>query len=438
MHKDGSAVDRHHDLGEILGKRIRAGSATAAKNNYVHSFQKASSAPDRQVGHALRRNARMAVVYPTNVGKYKHPAPSQRRPVTARGIYIYWVRLRYGRFHKKRQILSCFGKYQEEKSRQAGCAADRKKAMSGTIADTRAQRSVRWGRFFGDAWAVRDTEDYRRYSGRTFPESDHVRPSSSGGLHHRNGATLSESGTIMMAGRREFWGGRQVLVTGATGLLGGYLVRELLELGANVVALVRDGMSGSELKRSGLIQQVTTVQGSITDLALFRRIMAEYSIQTVFHLAAQSLVGKAKLDPLGTLEANIQGSWVVLEAARLAKACQVLVASSFKAYGDPVELPYREDMPLAGKYPYDVSKSCVDLISAMYASTYGLPVGIGRCANLFGGGDLNFSRSIPGLIKAALLDEPFEIRSDGKFVRDFLYAGDAADAYLTLAEKVAA
>lgn len=242
----------------------------------------------------------------------------------------------------------------------------------------------------------------------------------------------------MIAGRREFWGGRQVLVTGATGLLGGYLVRELLELGANVVALVRDGMPGSELTRSGLIQQVTSVQGSITDLALFRRIMAEYSIQTVFHLAAQSLVGTAKMDPLGTLEANIQGSWVVLEAARLSKVGQVLVASSFKAYGDPVELPYREDMPLAGKYPYDVSKSCVDLISAMYATTYGLPVGIVRCANLFGGGDLNFSRSIPGIIKAALLDEPFEIRSDGKFVRDFLYAEDAADAYLTLAEKVAA
>jgi CDP-glucose 4,6-dehydratase len=242
----------------------------------------------------------------------------------------------------------------------------------------------------------------------------------------------------MIAGRREFWGGRQVLVTGATGLLGGHLVRELLELGANVVTLVRDGMPGSELTRSGLIQQVTTVQGAITDLALFRRIMAEYSIQTVFHLAAQSLVGPAKLDPLGTLEANIQGSWVVLEAARLSKVGQVLVASSFKAYGDPVELPYREDMPLAGKYPYDVSKSCVDLISAMYATTYGLPVGIVRCANLFGGGDLNFSRSIPGIIKATLLDEPFEIRSDGRFVRDFLYAEDAVDGYLTLAEKIAA
>jgi CDP-glucose 4,6-dehydratase len=236
--------------------------------------------------------------------------------------------------------------------------------------------------------------------------------------------------------RQEFWRGRPVLITGATGLLGGFMVRELLNLGANVVALVRDGVPGSELNRSRLIERITTVQGSVTDLGLFRRIMAEYSIQTVFHLAAQTLVGVAKQDPLGTLEANIQGSWVVLEAARLSKVAQVLVASSDKAYGDPIELPYREDMPLAGKYPYDVSKSCVDLIAAMYATTYGLPVGIVRCANLFGGGDLNFSRSIPGMIKAALLDEPFEIRSDGKFVRDFLYAEDATDAYLTMAEQL--
>jgi CDP-glucose 4,6-dehydratase len=240
----------------------------------------------------------------------------------------------------------------------------------------------------------------------------------------------------MTGARHEFWSGRQVLVTGATGLLGGYLVRELLQCGANVVALVRDGVPGAEFSRAGLLEHVTTVRGSVTNLGLLRRVMAEYSIQTVFHLAAQTLVGVAKQDPLGTLEANIRGSWVVLEAARQAQAAQVLVASSDKAYGDPVELPYCENMPLAGRYPYDVSKSCVDLISAMYATTYGLPVGIVRCANLFGGGDLNFSRSIPGIIRAALLEEPFEIRSDGKSVRDFLYAEDAADAYLTLAEHL--
>lgn len=241
----------------------------------------------------------------------------------------------------------------------------------------------------------------------------------------------------MITGQQKFWDGRQVLITGATGLLGGYLVRELLERGANVIALVRDEVPGSELTRSGLIARVTTVRGAVTDLSLIRRIMAEYSIQTVFHLAAQTLVGVAKLDPLGTLEANVQGAWVILEAARLSRVGQVLMASSDKAYGDPVELPYREEMPLAGRYPYDVSKSCMDLISTMYASTYGLPVGIVRCANLFGGGDLNFSRSIPGMIRAALLDESFEIRSDGKFVRDFLYAEDGAGAYLTLAEQLA-
>ncbi len=237
--------------------------------------------------------------------------------------------------------------------------------------------------------------------------------------------------------RTEFWRNRSVFVTGATGLLGGYLVTELVELGATVVALVRDGVPGSRLQRSGLTGRINTVHGAVNDMGLIRRTMAEYSVQTVFHLAAQTLVGVAKQDPIGTLEANVQGSWVILEAARQAKVAQVLIASSDKAYGDTLDLPYRETLPLAGRYPYDVSKSCVDLISTMYAVTYGLPVGIVRCANLFGGGDLNFNRVIPGAIKAAILGEPFEIRSDGKFVRDFLYAEDATDAYLTVAENLA-
>lgn len=237
--------------------------------------------------------------------------------------------------------------------------------------------------------------------------------------------------------RTEFWRNRPVFVTGATGLLGGYLVTELVELGASVVALVRDGVPGSRLQRSGLTGRINTVHGAVNDMGLIRRTMAEYSVQTVFHLAAQTLVGVAKQDPIGTLEANVQGSWVILEAARQAKVAQVLIASSDKAYGDTLDLPYRETLPLAGRYPYDVSKSCVDLISTMYAVTYGLPVGIVRCANLFGGGDLNFNRVIPGAIKAAILGEPFEIRSDGKFVRDFLYAEDATDAYLTVAENLA-
>jgi CDP-glucose 4,6-dehydratase len=178
------------------------------------------------------------------------------------------------------------------------------------------------------------------------------------------------------------------------------------------------------------------VQGSLTDEGLLRRILAEYSVDTVFHLGAQTLVGVAKLDPVGTLEANVRGTWMLLEAARQVGVNQVIVASSDKAYGDSASLPYREDHPLQGRFPYDVSKSCADLITTMYARTYGLRTGIVRCGNLFGGGDLNFSRLIPGVIRATLRNDPFQIRSDGKFVRDFLYVEDAADAYLSLAERL--
>ena len=190
------------------------------------------------------------------------------------------------------------------------------------------------------------------------------------------------------------------------------------------------------LVRDGWIERVTAVQGALEDLALLRRTMAEYSVETVFHLGAQAIVGVAKVDPLGTLEANIKGTWNVLEAARHNKVKHIVVASSDKAYGSSRDLPYREDHPLRGEYPYDVSKSCTDLISTMYATTYGLPVAIARCANLFGGGDLNWSRTIPGVIAAALRSERFLIRSDGLFVRDFLYVKDAVSAYLRLAEAL--
>ena len=169
--------------------------------------------------------------------------------------------------------------------------------------------------------------------------------------------------------------------------------------------------------------------------SLIKRSFAEYGIDTVFHLAAQPLVGVAKLDPIGTLEANVVGTWNVLEAARQTKVNQVVVASSDKAYGESADLPYTETHPLQGKYPYDCSKSCADLISQMYLATYDLPVSVIRCANLFGGGDLNFSRTIPGVIRATLENKPFVIRSDGQFVRDFLYVKDAADCYLFLAES---
>jgi len=227
-------------------------------------------------------------------------------------------------------------------------------------------------------------------------------------------------------------------VTGATGLLGSWVVPELVRRGAEVVALVRDGAPRSILARDGWLDRIVTVRGSLSDDGLLRRAFAEYGIETAFHLGAQTLVGVAKVDPVGTLEANVRGTWLLLEAARQAGVKQVLVASSDKAYGDSANLPYFEDHPLQGRFPYDVSKSCTDLVTTMYARTFGLCACIVRCGNLFGGGDLNFSRLIPGVIRATVRNEPFLIRSDGKFVRDFLYVEDAADAYLALAEKMAA
>lgn len=233
------------------------------------------------------------------------------------------------------------------------------------------------------------------------------------------------------------WHGKNVFVTGATGLLGGWLVPELVRRGASVVALVRDGAPRSRLAHDGWLDRIATVRGSLTSEGLVRRTLAEYGIDTIFHLGAQTLVGVAKVDPVGTLESNVRGTWMLLDAARECKVARVLVASSDKAYGGSDRLPYLEDHPLQGSFPYDVSKSCTDLITTMYARTYGLPAVIARCGNLFGGGDLNFSRLVPGVILATLRGERFLIRSDGKFVRDFLYVEDAAEAYITLAERLA-
>lgn len=230
-----------------------------------------------------------------------------------------------------------------------------------------------------------------------------------------------------------FWQGRAVFVTGATGLLGSWLVPALHRAGADVTVLVRDALPRSLLVADGWLDKLNVIRGSLSDENLLRRSFAEYGVQTVFHLGAQTLVGVAKTDPLGTLEANVRGTWLLLEAARQAKVAQVIVASSDKAYGDSDHLPYREDHPLRGRFPYDCSKSCADLISTMYAQTYGVGVVIARCGNLFGGGDLNLSRLIPGVIMATLRSQRFQIRSDGLFVRDFLYVEDAAQAYLDLA-----
>jgi CDP-glucose 4,6-dehydratase len=234
-----------------------------------------------------------------------------------------------------------------------------------------------------------------------------------------------------------YWKGKTVFVTGATGLMGSWLVKALLREEAEVVALVRDQAPRSLLVREGLLQRIAIVNGDLESLSTMRRAIAEYQPHTVFHLAAQPLVQVARLDPVGTLRANVMGTWNVLEACRLAGKSNVVVASSDKAYGANENLPYLETHPLQGRYPYDVSKSCTDLIAQMYAATYGLKTAIARCGNLFGGGDLNYSRTIPGVIQATLAGEPFVIRSDGKFVRDFLYVKDAAECYLTLGERLA-
>lgn len=220
--------------------------------------------------------------------------------------------------------------------------------------------------------------------------------------------------------------------------MGGWLVKQLLEAEAEIVLLVRDQTPKSMIVREGVIQRCMVVHGSLSDASTLRRAVMEYEVDTVFHLAAQPIVGVAKLDPAGTLEANVRGTWNVLEAVRNSKVNQLIVASSDKAYGSAERLPYDESFPLQGRFPYDCSKSCADLISTMYAVTYGMPVCVVRCANLFGGGDLNFNRVIPGAIQAGLRGERFVIRSDGKFIRDFLYVKDAALGYMLVAEKLAA
>ncbi|MGA7683809.1 MAG: GDP-mannose 4,6-dehydratase [Terriglobales bacterium] len=235
-----------------------------------------------------------------------------------------------------------------------------------------------------------------------------------------------------------FWKDRSVLVTGGTGLLGSWLVSGLMEAGANVVCLVRDWVPQSELVRTRRIEQVKTVRGDICDRDLIERALGEYEVEVVFHLAAQTIVGIANRNPISTFSTNIGGSWNLLEACRRSpKVTSIVVASSDKAYGDQEHLPYDESMPLQGRHPYDVSKSCADLIAQTYAATYNLPVAITRCGNFYGGGDLNWNRVVPGTIRSILRGERPIIRSDGQFVRDYFYIQDGAAAYMLLAERLA-
>ncbi|MBN1487481.1 MAG: GDP-mannose 4,6-dehydratase [Anaerolineae bacterium] len=234
-----------------------------------------------------------------------------------------------------------------------------------------------------------------------------------------------------------FWHERPVLITGCTGLVGSWLTRALVDSGADVVGLIRDAVPRSELVRSGTIHRIRVVRGDVTDYETLERVLNEYEVETVFHLAAQTIVSIANRAPLSTFEANVKGTWVTLEAARRSPTVKrLVVASTDKAYGAQPVLPYTEAMPLQGQHPYDVSKSAADLITQGYAHTYGLPVAITRCANIYGGGDLNWNRLIPGTIRSVLQGERPVIRSNGKFIRDYLYVQDAVRAYVMLAEAL--
>ena len=235
-----------------------------------------------------------------------------------------------------------------------------------------------------------------------------------------------------------FWKNRPVLLTGATGLLGSWLLHRLFESGADVVCLVRDWVPSSESVRSGLLEQVTVVRGDVRDQVCIERTLGEYEIDTVFHLGAQTIVTVANRNPVSTFESNIQGTWSLLEACRRSPLVkQIILASSDKAYGDHDQLPYHEDMALQGRHPYDVSKTCADLIARSYAVSFDLPVAVTRCGNFYGGGDLNWNRIVPGTIRSVLSGEIPVLRSDGSFVRDYLYVEDGAAAYMLLAEKLA-
>lgn len=236
-----------------------------------------------------------------------------------------------------------------------------------------------------------------------------------------------------MPDKMDFWSRKRVFITGATGLLGSAVKKVLAEKGAFIVALMRDRVPYSALDYEGL----TVVSGELLDPYLIERVLNEYEIDTIFHLGAQTIVGVANTSPISTFSSNIRGTWNILEAARhLPRIERIIVASSDKAYGESKDLPYTEEHPLRGIHPYDCSKSCADLLAQSYIHTYNLPIGITRCGNIYGGGDMNLSRLIPGTIVSLLLGERPLIRSDGCPKRDYIYVEDVADAFILLAQNL--
>ncbi len=235
----------------------------------------------------------------------------------------------------------------------------------------------------------------------------------------------------------EFWRNRRVFVTGGTGFVGANLVKRLVDEGAAVTCLRRDEIVPDSLSALGVSDRVSFISGSVEDGELLQRSLNELEIDSVFHLAAQAIVGPANRSPISTFETNIRGTYMLLEACRqIPCVTRVVVASSDKAYGTHSDLPYNEELPLNAVFPYDVSKACTDMLSRSYAVTYGLPVAVSRSANIYGPGDLHLSRIIPGTILSVLRGEDPIVRSDGTPVREFVYVDDVVEGYLKLAENI--
>lgn len=240
-----------------------------------------------------------------------------------------------------------------------------------------------------------------------------------------------------MKDNSDFWTHKNVLVTGGSGFLGSYVIEKLIAKKANIIAIIRDQLPKSRLFYENLVENITIVNGDISDYRLVERTLNEYEIEVVFHLAAQTIVQIANRAPISTFESNIKGSWNILEVCRnIDTVKRIIVASSDKAYGEKEELPYYETDPLKAKHPYDLSKAITDLLAQGYYTTYGLPIGITRCGNLYGGGDLNFNRIVPQTIRSIIYNQNPEIRSDGTFLRDYFYVEDAANSYIMFAENL--